>query len=103
MKKEARLERLLSKVLMNRRHQCGSGGSLDDIEFARGDLQLLRVIVIEVNDAVLEREDVPSGQDRLRGAERDVNVPGQGQMRWPKGSFMSDQERAQPCLRWLRM
>ena len=31
---------------------------------------------------------LPSGQDRLRGAERDVNVPGQGQMRWPKGSFM---------------
>ena len=28
MKKEVRLERLLSKVLMNRRHQCGSGGSL---------------------------------------------------------------------------
>ena len=31
---------------------------------------------------------LPSGQDRLRGAERDVNVPGQGQMRWPKGSFV---------------
>jgi hypothetical protein len=28
MKKEARLEKLLCKVLMNRRHQCGSGGSL---------------------------------------------------------------------------
>jgi hypothetical protein len=28
MKKERRLEILLSKVLMNRRHQCGSGGSL---------------------------------------------------------------------------
>jgi hypothetical protein len=28
MKKELRLEKLLSKVLMNRRHQCGSGGSL---------------------------------------------------------------------------
>ena len=27
MKKEARLEKLLCKVLMNRRHQCGSGGS----------------------------------------------------------------------------
>ena len=26
MKKEARLEKLLCKVLMNRRHQCGSGG-----------------------------------------------------------------------------
>ena len=28
MKKEARLEKLLCKVLMNRRHQCGSGGYL---------------------------------------------------------------------------
>ena len=28
MKKEARLEKLLCKVLMNRRHQCGAGGSL---------------------------------------------------------------------------
>jgi hypothetical protein len=28
MKKERRLEILLSKVLMNRRHQCGSGGAL---------------------------------------------------------------------------
>ena len=28
MKKEARLEKLMCKVLMNRRHQCGSGGSL---------------------------------------------------------------------------
>ena len=28
VKKEARLEKLLCKVLMNRRHQCGSGGSL---------------------------------------------------------------------------
>ena len=28
MKKEMRLEKLLCKVLMNRRHQCGSGGSL---------------------------------------------------------------------------
>ena len=28
MKKEARLEELLCKVLMNRRHQCGAGGSL---------------------------------------------------------------------------
>ena len=30
---------------------------------------------------------LPSGQDRLRGADRDVNVPGLGQVRWPKGSF----------------
>ena len=30
---------------------------------------------------------LPSGYDRLRGAERDVTVPGLGQMRWPKGSF----------------
>ena len=28
MKKEARLEKLLCKVLMNRRHQCGADGSL---------------------------------------------------------------------------
>ena len=28
MKKEFHLEKLLCKVLMNRRHQCGSGGSL---------------------------------------------------------------------------
>ena len=28
MKKEPRLEKLLCKVLMNRRHQCGAGGSL---------------------------------------------------------------------------
>ena len=28
MKKEARLEKLLCKVLMNRRHVCGAGGSL---------------------------------------------------------------------------
>ena len=28
MKKEFRLEKLLSKVLMNRRHQCGANGSL---------------------------------------------------------------------------
>ena len=28
MKKELRLEKLLSKVLMNRRHQCGANGSL---------------------------------------------------------------------------
>jgi hypothetical protein len=50
MKKEARLEKLLCKVLMNRRHQCGSSGSLSVWITTQDSIKVLSRVILSCCD-----------------------------------------------------
>jgi hypothetical protein len=69
MKKEFHLEKLLCKVLMNRRHQCGSGGSLS----VWITTQVYNKVPAEVRQpprALRDQESHGAGQPLQRGHRR---------------------------------